>query len=117
MQPNSGVTGTYPNALMFRAWDQTTGTDGSNPSTSTNGGATAFSIVNNGVQLTITSAAAAPGTLELSLAVVGRNPAIGPFTVAFSLFGAGFGEAVKTVFKMADLSDAKDEERHESRYG
>jgi len=40
-----------------------------------------------------------------------------PRDVIMLVFGAGVGEAVKTVFKMADLSDAKDEKRHESRYG
>ncbi|WP_228768010.1 S-layer family protein [Limnohabitans sp. DM1] len=42
-KPASGYFGTLNDAVTIRAWDQTSGTEGSYVSTATNGGATAFS--------------------------------------------------------------------------
>jgi ELWxxDGT repeat protein len=42
-QPNAGFKGAIADAITFRAWDQTSGTNGGFVSTITNGGATAFS--------------------------------------------------------------------------
>ncbi|MCA9091868.1 MAG: VCBS repeat-containing protein [Planctomycetaceae bacterium] len=42
-KPNAGYTGTLSTALTFRAWDRTSGTNGSKIDTTVNGGATPFS--------------------------------------------------------------------------
>lgn len=41
--PDAGFTGMIPDAIQFRAWDQTSGLAGSMADASTNGGSTAFS--------------------------------------------------------------------------
>ena len=41
-QPNPGFTGTLTGAITLRAWDQTTGTNGTTANTTVNGGTTAF---------------------------------------------------------------------------
>ena len=42
-KPNPGFHGTASDAVTFRAWDQTSGSEGSYASTATNGGSSAFS--------------------------------------------------------------------------
>ncbi|MCA9061772.1 MAG: DUF4347 domain-containing protein, partial [Planctomycetaceae bacterium] len=42
-QPNANYSGTITNAITFRAWDQTSGSNGALANTTTNGGATSFS--------------------------------------------------------------------------
>lgn len=51
-----GTFGAFSNAITFRAWDQTSGTNGSVADTSTNGGTSAFSLATDTAGLTITSA-------------------------------------------------------------
>ncbi len=48
---NSGSTDTF----TYRAWDETTGTDGSKVSTSSNGGSTAFSTATDTAHITVTT--------------------------------------------------------------
>jgi hypothetical protein len=52
--PKAGYRGTIRNGLVLRAWDQTSGTEGATTDTSTNGGATAFSLATLGVGVTVT---------------------------------------------------------------
>ena len=47
--PKAGTTGATADALTFRAWDTTTGTDGLTADTTTNGGTTAFSTATDKV--------------------------------------------------------------------
>ncbi len=56
----SGVSGSYSNAITFRAWDQTSGIDGGLASVASNGGATAFSTATDTATLTINSSNHAP---------------------------------------------------------
>ncbi|MDD5068339.1 MAG: peptidoglycan-binding protein [Candidatus Pacebacteria bacterium] len=58
--------GTFPDALTFRAWDQTSGTDGGTADTTTNGGSTAFSSVTDNVSFTINAVNGAPSASNLS---------------------------------------------------
>ena len=57
--PNASYNGTAGN-ITFRAWDTTTGTNGSTANTSTNGGATAFSSATDTATLTVTAVNDAP---------------------------------------------------------
>ena len=52
-QPNANFNGMIPGAITFRAWDQTTGVNGSLANTLPNGGSTAFSTATDIVSLTI----------------------------------------------------------------
>lgn len=52
-QPNPSFTGTINPAITFRAWDQTSGTNGGTADTSTNGGTTAFSSVTDTAAITV----------------------------------------------------------------
>ena len=53
-QPNPSFSGTDINAITFRAWDQTSGSNGqSGVNVSTNGGSTAFSAVFDTANITI----------------------------------------------------------------
>jgi len=52
----TGVTGTFPTAITFRAWDRTSGSSGSLGNTTTNGGTTAFSTATDNASITITAA-------------------------------------------------------------
>jgi len=54
-KPNTGFQGTIANAIIFRAWDQTTGTIGSTANTTTNGGSTAFSPTTDSADITMAS--------------------------------------------------------------
>ena len=59
-QPNPDANGIFADAITFRAWDQTSGSDGGTADTTTNGGVTAFSSAADGVSLTVTAVNDAP---------------------------------------------------------
>jgi serralysin len=59
-QPNADYNGTIASAITFRAWDQTTGSNGSLADASTNGGSTAFSTATDVAALTINPVNDAP---------------------------------------------------------
>jgi hypothetical protein len=59
-QPNANYNGTLATAITFRAWDQTSGTNGTLADTSTNGGTTAFSTATDTASLVVTSVNDAP---------------------------------------------------------
>ncbi len=59
-RPAPDFNGSNISALTIRAWDQTSGSDGSTVSVSTNGGTTAFSSASDSVVLTITAVNDAP---------------------------------------------------------
>ncbi len=52
-KPNAGFYGTFV-GLTIRAWDQATGVSGGTANTNTNGGATAFSITTDIIQIIVT---------------------------------------------------------------
>ncbi|MEQ1635602.1 MAG: DUF4347 domain-containing protein [Methylococcales bacterium] len=59
-QPDANWNGTLANALDFRAWDLSTGSNGSFASTSSNGGSTAFSHHTDSAGLTVIASNDAP---------------------------------------------------------
>lgn len=60
-QPNADFNGTIPDGLTFRAWDQTSGTNGeTNVDVSTNGGTTAFSTGTVAAGITVQPTLAPP---------------------------------------------------------
>ncbi|MGB7989486.1 MAG: DUF4347 domain-containing protein, partial [Candidatus Methylophosphatis roskildensis] len=59
-QPNANYNGTIANAITFRAWDQTSGSNGGTANTTTNGGSTAFSSATDTASLTVNAVNDAP---------------------------------------------------------
>jgi methionine-rich copper-binding protein CopC len=51
--PNANFNGTVDPGITFRAWDQTSGTNGGTADTSTNGGTSAFSIMTETASITV----------------------------------------------------------------
>ncbi|MDD4989364.1 MAG: fibronectin type III domain-containing protein [Candidatus Pacebacteria bacterium] len=66
----ANINGSFPTALTFRAWDQTSGSDGGTADTTTNGSPTAFSTVTDTVFLLVNSVNDAPSGTNLSAAEV-----------------------------------------------
>jgi hypothetical protein len=54
-QPNAAFTGTVDPGITFRAWDQTSGTNGNTADASVNGGTTAFSTATETASITVAS--------------------------------------------------------------
>ena len=59
-QPNANYSGTLATAITFRAWDQTSGTNGTLADTTSNGGTTAFSTATDTASLTVNAVNDAP---------------------------------------------------------
>jgi hypothetical protein len=59
-QPALNVNGTIANALTFRAWDRSSGVDGSVANTTANGGITPFSAVTDSASITVSAVNDAP---------------------------------------------------------
>ncbi|MGE5639986.1 MAG: DUF4347 domain-containing protein, partial [Clostridia bacterium] len=68
-QPGANWNGTIPDALTFRAWDQTTGANGGTADTSTNGAATAFSSATETSTLNVLSVNDAPTSAATSVSI------------------------------------------------
>ncbi len=64
-QPNANYNGTLASAITFRAWDQTSGSNGALANTLTNGGTTAFSMSADTASLVINAVNDAP-TVDLN---------------------------------------------------
>jgi uncharacterized repeat protein (TIGR01451 family) len=71
-QPTANFTSTVVSALTFRAWDQTSGSNGGTADTTTNGGATAFSVATDTADITVSPVNDAP-VLDAS-----RTPVLSP---------------------------------------
>ncbi|HEV7701102.1 MAG TPA: Ig-like domain-containing protein, partial [Pyrinomonadaceae bacterium] len=65
-QPNADFNGNVSPGITFRAWDQTTGTNGALGDTSTNGTSTAFSTATDTADLTITAVNDVPTLTAIS---------------------------------------------------
>ncbi|HBJ38105.1 MAG TPA: hypothetical protein DDZ51_25790, partial [Planctomycetaceae bacterium] len=65
-------SGTISNAITFRAWDGTSGSNGGLANTSTNGGTTAFSSATDTAAITVTNVNDAPRLLGADLIINGQ---------------------------------------------
>ncbi len=85
-QPNANYNGTLAGAITFRAWDQTSGSNGALADTSTNGGTTAFSSATDTASLVVTAVNDAPvitssgGGSTASVNVLENSTAVTTFT-------------------------------------
>ena len=71
-QPNANWNGTVPNAITFRAWDQTSGSNGTKVSTNANGGTTAFSTATDTASIAVAAVNDAP-VVDLNAAGAGQD--------------------------------------------
>ncbi|MBI4695618.1 MAG: FG-GAP repeat protein [Gammaproteobacteria bacterium] len=89
-QPTTNFNGTIASAITFKAWDQTSGTNGSLATTATSGGTSAFSTVTDTASLTLNAVNDAPVLAAASPSVGTTNedttPAAG--TLVSTLVGA-----------------------------
>ena len=65
-QPNADYNGTLADAITFRAWDQTSGSNGTLADTSANGGTTAFSTATDTASLVVNAVNDVPTITNLS---------------------------------------------------
>lgn len=82
--PNLNFNGVIPTAVTFRAWDQTTGTNGTVADTTTNGGTTAFSTATDTASLTVNAVNDAPTITAIANVNATSGSPVGPiaFTIA-----------------------------------
>ncbi|MGE0607077.1 MAG: DUF4347 domain-containing protein, partial [Pirellulales bacterium] len=80
-QPNANYNGTLASAITFRAWDQTSGSNGGLANTTTNGGTTAFSSATDTASLTVNAVNDAPANTVPGAQSVDEDAAL-VFTVA-----------------------------------
>ncbi|MUG95857.1 DUF4347 domain-containing protein [Scytonema sp. UIC 10036] len=81
-QPNANFTGTIDSALTFRAWDQSTGTNGGTANTTINGSRTAFSSATDTAAITVNGINNAPILSDLSVTLTSVNQNAGTPTGA-----------------------------------
>ena len=95
-QPNANYNGTLASAITFRAWDQTSGSNGTLADTTSNGGTTAFSTATDTASLVINPVADTPSvtnattnedTQTTSGLVISRNVADGAEVTHFKITG------------------------------
>ncbi len=76
-RPNANFNGILSDAITFRAWDQTTGTNGSYANTTTNGSSTAFSSATDTASLTVNNVNDAPTVSRYHSFSLPQNPSKG----------------------------------------
>ena len=81
VQPNSGFSGAISTAITFRAWDQTSGTDGSLADVTVNGSTTAFSTAIDTASITITSTNNPPVAVDDSFTISANSATTGFFVL------------------------------------
>lgn len=86
--PAANFNGTVTDAITFRAWDRTSGTNGTTVSTTSNGGTTPYSAATDEAAITVAAVNDAP-----TLSTPGAQTVAGNTTLAFS---AGNGNAIST---------------------
>ncbi len=93
-QPNANFNGTVATGITFRAWDQTTGSNGGTADTTINGGITAFSAATDTASIAVTAVNDAPvATGSATLASISEEATNPAGATVSSLFGATFGDS------------------------
>ncbi|MCY2990031.1 MAG: tandem-95 repeat protein, partial [Planctomycetota bacterium] len=90
--PNLNYSGNSTGSITFRAWDQTSGTNGGTASTSSNGGITAFSTATEVASVTVTAVNDAPTLAPIPDPAAIQEDA-GQQTVNLGGISAGGGES------------------------
>jgi len=92
-QPNANVSGTIADAITFRAWDRTSGSNGGTADTTANGGGTAFSTSTDTVAVSVTAVNDAPTIDAGPLALTGTDEDTASSATAVSTILAGLSAA------------------------
>jgi hypothetical protein len=79
--PSANFSGDVPGGITFRAWDQTSGTNGGTADTSTNGGATAFSSAVLSADIRVAPASSDPWQNPANSLDVNNDGVISPLDV------------------------------------
>jgi hypothetical protein len=90
-QPTVNYNGTVATGITFRAWDQTSGSNGATADTTTNGGATAFSTATDTAAITVNAVNDAPVLADTSLSLTVLEDAGVPSGAVGSLVSAYTG--------------------------
>ncbi|HVS22894.1 MAG TPA: cadherin-like domain-containing protein, partial [Gammaproteobacteria bacterium] len=72
-QPNVTYDGSIADAITFRAWDRTTGSNGATADTTVNGGKSAFSTATDTASLVVSAVNDAPTTSPVTLAAIAED--------------------------------------------
>src|SRR5206468_6581714 len=99
-QPAANFNGTLATAITFRAWDETSGTNGNFADTSTNGGATAFSSATDAASLVINAVSDPPVAVAKSYTAQANMKIVGltGLTAGATDPDDGFGGCVSKTF-------------------
>ena len=89
--PSVNYNGTSTGALTLRAWDQTSGTPGTKVTTASNGGTTAFSMVTDMIDVTVTPVNDAPVLADTALTLTVAEDAGAPSGAVGSAISAFTG--------------------------
>src|SRR5690606_13520277 len=93
-QPSANVNGTISDAITFRAWDATSGTNGGTASTAVNGGTSAFSSTTDTASITVSAVNDAPiASGSVTLAAVSEDTASPAGATVSALFASTFSDA------------------------
>lgn len=84
-QPNANYSGTISDAITFRAWDQTSGTNGGLADTTSNGGMTAFSASTDTASVIVTGVNDAPELASGSTLGYTENGAVAAIATAITV--------------------------------
>ena len=90
-QPNANYTGMLASAVTFRAWDQTSGSNGALANTTTNGGTTAFSTATDTASLVVNAVISGTVYSDEGITNIGANK-----TVRIAINGTDFGTTAET---------------------
>ena len=114
-QPNANYNGTLATAITFRAWDQTSGANGSTADTSSNGGTTAFSSVTDVASIsvnpvndaptgvpTISGTATEDQTLTANTGGISDADGLGAFSYQWLRGGVAIGGATASTYLLGD---------------
>ncbi|HBN15921.1 MAG TPA: hypothetical protein DD407_12855, partial [Pseudohongiella sp.] len=97
-QPAANVNGTVNDAITFRSWDQSSGSNGATASTDTNGGTSAFSAATDTAAVSVNAVNDAPtiNSTSVSLAAVDENTASAAQTISDLLTTLGYADVERS---------------------
>src|SRR6185503_4967897 len=98
--PAANFNGTIATAITFRAWDQTTGTNGGTADPSTNGGTTAYSTATETASITVTPVNDAPvldNSGNMSLTAIAEDDTVNAGTLVTDIIASAGGDRITDV--------------------
>ena len=93
-QPDPSFNGIVPNAVTFRAWDLTSGSNGTTADTTTNGGTTAFSTATDTASIEINDAPVLDNSGDLTFTTINEDYVNNPGDTVADLLASGGGTPI-----------------------